>query len=75
MDAETKNLYREKVAQVALRSDQSEMDVARSALALAREAEKRTYRDPKIGLREWVEITSERIPKPGKTMMYTAGWL
>ena len=52
MDAETKNLYREKVAQVALRSDQSEMDVARSALALAREAEKRTYRDPKIGLRE-----------------------
>jgi cyclic beta-1,2-glucan synthetase len=52
MDAETKNLYREKVAQVALRSDQSEMDVARSALALAREAEARTYRDPKIGLRE-----------------------
>src|SRR4051812_33335235 len=52
MDAETKNQYREKVAQVALRSDQSEMDVARTALALAREAEARTYRDPKIGLRE-----------------------
>lgn len=52
MDNETRNLYREKVAQIALRSDQSEMDVARSALALAREAEGRTYRDPKIGLRE-----------------------
>ena len=52
MDADTKNLYREKIAQIAMRSDQSEMDVARSALALAREAEARTYRDPKIGLRE-----------------------
>ncbi|HZQ94943.1 MAG TPA: glucoamylase family protein [Candidatus Sulfotelmatobacter sp.] len=52
MDAETKNLYREKVAQMALRSDHTEMDVARAALALAREAEARTYRDPKIGLRE-----------------------
>ena len=52
MDAETKNYYREKVAQVALRADRSEMDVARAALALAREAEARTYRDPKIGLRE-----------------------
>lgn len=52
MDLDTKNLYREKVAQIAKRSDQSEMEVARSALALAREAEARTYHDPKIGLRE-----------------------
>ncbi len=52
MDADTKNLYREKVAQIALRADRSEMNVARAALALAREAEARTYRDPKIGLRE-----------------------
>lgn len=52
MDVDTKNLYREKVAQLALRSDKSEMDVARAALALAREAEARTYYDPKIGLRE-----------------------
>ena len=52
MDDETKSLYREKVSQIAVRSDQTEMDVARAALALAREAERRTYRDPKIGLRE-----------------------
>lgn len=52
MDLDTKNLYREKVAQIAKRSDKSEIDVARTALALAREAEARTYHDPKIGLRE-----------------------
>jgi len=52
MDDETKSVYREKVAQVALRSDHTEMDVARAALALAREAEAKWYRDPRIGLRE-----------------------
>ena len=27
------------------------------------------------GLREWVDSTSERMPIPGSTMIYTAGWL
>src|SRR3954471_2609821 len=52
MDPESRNWYRGRVAQVARRSDQTEMEVARTALALAREAQKRQASDPRITLRE-----------------------
>ncbi len=52
MDPESRNWYRERVAQVARRSDQTEMQVARKALALARDAQKRGASDPRIALRE-----------------------
>ena len=52
MDLESRNLYREGVARIAGRSDHSEMVVAKEALALARKARNRTYRDPRVALRE-----------------------
>ena len=52
LDVETRNVYRERVARVALRSDRTELEVAEEALTLARQAHERKYRDPRIGLRE-----------------------
>ena len=52
MDSESRNSYRERVAQIASRSDQTEMEVARQALGLARQAQKREYTDPRIAQRE-----------------------
>jgi len=52
MDQESRNSYRERVAQIARRSDMSEMEVAGHALKLAREAEKHKSRDPRITQRE-----------------------
>src|SRR5499427_2244976 len=52
MDLESRNSYRERVAQIAKRSDMTEMEVARHALALARDAEKRGSSDPRIAQRE-----------------------
>ncbi len=52
MDLESRNSYRERVAQIAKRSDHSEMEVARHALTLARQAQNREYRDPRIAERE-----------------------
>lgn len=52
MDSESRNSYRERVAQVAKRSDMTEMEVARHALQLAREAEKRSSSDERIAQRE-----------------------
>ena len=52
MDRESRNAYRERVAQIARRSDMTEMEVARQALALAREAEKRVSSNPRIARRE-----------------------
>ncbi len=52
MDLESRNSYRERVAQIAKRSDMTEMEVARHALALARDAEKRGSSDPRIARRE-----------------------
>jgi len=52
MDFESRNLYREKLSKIARRSDLSEMDVAREALLLAQQAQARTYRDPRSGLRQ-----------------------
>src|SRR5208283_4513603 len=50
MDLESRNVYREKVAKIAHRSDRSELEVAREALALARRARESRYDDPRIAL-------------------------
>jgi hypothetical protein len=52
MDIESRNVYRESTARIARRSDRSELEVAKEALALARQARKRHYDDPRIGSRE-----------------------
>ena len=52
MTPESRNIYRESVARLAQRSDRTEMEVARKALSLARQAQKRSYSDPRIALRE-----------------------
>ena len=52
MDLESRNVYREKVAQIAQRSDLTELEVAEEALALARKAQKRGSDDPRIAQRE-----------------------
>jgi cyclic beta-1,2-glucan synthetase len=52
MDIESRNIYRERVSKIAQHSDRTEMEVAKEALALARQARQRTYSDVRIGLRE-----------------------
>jgi cyclic beta-1,2-glucan synthetase len=52
MDLESRNIYREKIATVAKRSARTEMEVAKEALSLAREAQTKTFSDPRIALRE-----------------------
>lgn len=51
MDYESRELYRQKLVKLADHSDCSEMEVARAALALAREAQKRPDSDPRVTLR------------------------
>ena len=52
MDIESRSLYRESISKIARRSDRKEMEVAEEALALAREAEKKPFRDPRVALRQ-----------------------
>jgi cyclic beta-1,2-glucan synthetase len=52
MDIESRNVYRERVAKIAHRSDRSELEVAKEALALAQQAQARKFDDPRIALRE-----------------------
>jgi hypothetical protein len=52
MDIESRNVYRERVANIAKRSDRSELEVAEKALALARQAQQKKFSDARIGLRE-----------------------
>jgi cyclic beta-1,2-glucan synthetase len=52
MDFESRDLYRRKLAAIAAQSDLTEIQVADEALALAREAHDRRYRDPRISQRE-----------------------
>jgi cyclic beta-1,2-glucan synthetase len=52
MDFDSRDLYRKKVAAIAARSDLTETEVAQRALDLAQTAHARTYRDPRIALRE-----------------------
>jgi hypothetical protein len=52
MDVESRNVYREKVAKMARRSDLTELEVAEEALALAQQARNRRFGDARIKLRE-----------------------
>jgi cyclic beta-1,2-glucan synthetase len=52
MDSDSRSLYRKKVSTLAARSDLTEIQVAKEALSLARQAHARTYRDPRIARRE-----------------------
>ena len=52
MNLESRNVYRETVARLAHRSDISELEVAKEVLKLARQAQYRTYADPRIAMRE-----------------------
>jgi cyclic beta-1,2-glucan synthetase len=52
MNLESRNIYRESVARLAQHSDRTEMEVARKALALARQAHQRRCYDPRIAQRE-----------------------
>jgi cyclic beta-1,2-glucan synthetase len=52
MDVESRNVYRERVANIAQRSARSELQVAEDALSLARQAHKKKFADPRIALRE-----------------------
>ena len=45
MDIESRNVYREKVANIAQRSDRTELEVAKEALALARQAQQKKFSD------------------------------
>lgn len=47
MDFESRSLYRERVVKIAERSDFTEMEVAQTALTLARNAEKEDFGDPR----------------------------
>ncbi|HET7206505.1 MAG TPA: glucoamylase family protein [Terriglobales bacterium] len=51
MDYESRDLYRRKIVNLAEHSDFSEMEVTAAALALARDAQKQSYPDPRILLR------------------------
>ena len=51
MDFDSRDLYRNKLVEIAEHSDFSEMEVATEALALAREAQQRKESDPRVALR------------------------
>jgi cyclic beta-1,2-glucan synthetase len=52
MDFDSRDLYRNRIADIAEYSDYSEVDTARKAVALAAEASRRSYEEPRIALRE-----------------------
>src|SRR5947199_334929 len=52
MDFESRDFYRRKLSNIAAHSSFSEMEVAQETLALAEEARRRSYKNPRIGLRE-----------------------
>ena len=52
MDFDSRDFYRKKLSNIAEHSDCTEMDVAREALALAQEACRCKYADPRVALRE-----------------------
>ncbi len=62
MDFDSRNSYRERVSQIARRSDLTEMEVAKEALALARKAQKRgSKRSPHGGTRISYWLLSRRV--------------
>jgi hypothetical protein len=52
MDYETRDLYRQKLVNIADRSDCSEMKVASEVLALARQAQRQAHEDPRLTRRD-----------------------
>src|SRR5215471_505243 len=52
MDFDSRSLYRDELAKIARRSDCTETEVAREALALAEKTQARSYRDPRVRARE-----------------------
>jgi len=52
MDFDSREFYRKRLSKIADHSDVSEMEVAEQVLALAREAQRRAYSDPRLALRE-----------------------
>ncbi|MBA3915846.1 MAG: glycosyl transferase, partial [Acidobacteriales bacterium] len=51
MEFDSRDLYRTRLVQFAERSDCSELEVAQQAVALAREASRQRYEDPRVKLR------------------------
>jgi cyclic beta-1,2-glucan synthetase len=74
MDLESRNVYREKVSTIAKRSARTEMEVAKEALELAREAQKKTYSDPRMALRE-SHIGYYLIGEGSSTLFQRVGFL
>src|SRR5579863_3160189 len=52
MDFESRDLYRQRVANIAEHSDFSELEVAKAVVALADDASRHTYEEPRTALRE-----------------------
>jgi len=52
MDFESRDLYRNRVSNIAKHSDVSELEVAKAVVTLAEEASHRSYEEPRIALRE-----------------------
>src|ERR1700685_2126819 len=51
MDLDSRDLYRNKLVEIAERADVSEMQVAQEVLTLARQAQKQEQADPRVSLR------------------------
>src|SRR5205807_4296817 len=52
MDHDSRSLYRERVVNIAEKSDSTEMEVAQAALALARNAQNQNFEDPREARRQ-----------------------
>ncbi|HUK49263.1 MAG TPA: glucoamylase family protein [Terriglobales bacterium] len=52
MDFDSRSLYRERVVKIAERSDSTEIEVAQTALGLARNAQKENFADPREARRQ-----------------------
>ena len=75
MDYDSRELYRKKVVKLASRSDCSEMEIARAALALANEAAGKTYEDPRMAVRRshvGVYLLAEGLPELQRKIEYRA---
>jgi len=73
MDFDSRNSYRERVSQIARRSDLTEVEVAKEALKLARKAQKRGSDDPRIAQRE-SHIGYYLVAEGATTLGYKVGY-
>jgi hypothetical protein len=77
MDIESRNVYREKVANIAKRSDRTELEVAKEALTLARQAQQKKFGDPRNALREChigYYLVSEGVSEGTKLLCQRVGY-